>query len=61
MELKTHYDLTKQYKNDRKNIRRMSIQDIEHRLLNFETDQLPSKYQIQIMMLNFLKYILDQK
>ena len=30
-------------------------------LLYLETGQLPSKYQIQIMMLNFLKYIIDQK
>ena len=30
-------------------------------LLYLETGQLPAKYQIQIMMLNFLKYILDQE
>ena len=30
-------------------------------LLYLETGQLPAKFQIQIMMLNFLKYILDQE
>ena len=30
-------------------------------LLYLETGQLPARYQIQIMMLNFLKYILSQK
>ena len=67
-EAKTYYNLTEK---DTRMIERMEVECLSKKietdqncptyLFYLETGQLPARCQVQIMMINFQKYILNQK